>query len=156
ERTAADAEPAERHAPPSIPLLPMQPLTVQETSNTLFFQYAAAGLGILIASIFNLHLLQIFAHPDPVPNPGLLIRLFPLLDTLFTGIGIGGGSQPIHVLIRFITERKIAADASAEGAADAEGEVEKTRELAKVISTNTLLSDVKEEQAFTWMNIAYA
>src|SRR5262249_28004839 len=105
----ADSEASEKYPPPRIPLVPMTPLSTQETSSALFFQFAAAGLGILAAWAFNLQLLDVFAHPDPVP------AFFPVLDKIFTGLVIGGGSQPVHLLIRFITERKVAPEAAPAG-----------------------------------------
>ena len=54
-------------------------------------------MGIILAEIFNLKLISLFLN-NPVPH---------WADILLTGIVIGGGSQPIHVLIRFLTTRKI-------------------------------------------------
>lgn len=56
-----------------------------------------AGLGIILAEIFNLTLVSLFVN-SRVPH---------WADILLTGIAIGGGSQPIHVLLRFLTTRKI-------------------------------------------------
>lgn len=58
-----------------------------------------AGLGIMLAEMFNLTLVSLFVNSQ-VPH---------WADILLTGIAIGGGSQPIHVLLRFLTTRKMPA-----------------------------------------------
>lgn len=148
-RLAADSEASEKYRAPRIPLIPMTPLSEQETGNALFFQLAAAGLGIITAWIFDLQLLAVFARPDNMP------AFFPQVDKIFTGLVIGGGSQPIHLLIRFISERKVTADA-APAAGEDENEIAKTRELAKVVSTGNLVTEAKEDQALAWGDVVYA
>lgn len=58
-----------------------------------------AGLGIMLAEMLNLTLVSLFVNSQ-VPH---------WADILLTGIVIGGGSQPIHVLLRFLTTRKMPA-----------------------------------------------
>lgn len=150
----AGAELAEKHPPPRIPVIPMTPLSTQDTANALFFQFAAAGLGIIVASIFNLHLLSLLS---PLWQSGNVSAVAALTDTLFTGLVIGGGSQPIHVLIRFLTERRItvADEEAVESVGAAEQEVEKDRALAKVISSGRLVAAQKEPQPLAWIDIFY-
>ncbi|HZE10199.1 MAG TPA: peptidoglycan recognition family protein [Burkholderiales bacterium] len=146
-RSVADSEASEKYPPPQIPLIPMAALLTQDTANTLFFQFAAAGLGILAAWAFDLQLLHVLARPDNAH------AFFPVVDKIFTGLVIGGGSQPIHVLIRFLSERKITVEAAQ--AAEGEGEVEKTKALAKVITSRSLVTEAKEEQPFAWVDVVY-
>lgn len=154
-QAAADSEASEKYPPPQISVISMEPLRPQDTGNALFFQFAGVGLGIIFASVFGLHLLSLLTG-------GLTLStgaqngsyLFSLADTLFTGLVIGGGSQPIHVLIRFLTERKVTTE-KGEAVEDAEQEVEKTRALAKVISTEGLVVEKKESNALAWIDIPY-
>ena len=61
------------------------------------------SLGIILATIFELQLFKTF-----LINTGLQ---FPIaIDYIFTGLLISAGSGPIHVLIRFISERKVIAN----------------------------------------------
>lgn len=143
-QVAANSEASEKYPPPRIPVIPMGPLSTQSTANALFFQFAAAGLGMILANVFELRLLSLLTEK----------QIFTLADTLFTGLVIGGGSQPIHVLIRFLTERKITVG-SEEVVKEAEQEVEKTRALAKVVSTATLVAEKKESQPLAWIDIPY-
>lgn len=149
---AGDAEPAEKYPTPRIPVVPMDPLSPQDTANALFFQFAAAGLGILLAYFFDMRLLSALGAKGP-PAAGWS-QVFGVADTLFTGLVIGGGSQPIHVLIRFISERKLAA-ADAQALEDAEKEVEKTRALGRVVSTSRLIEETKEAQPLQWVDFVY-
>ena len=73
-------------------------------------------------------------------------------DYLLTGLLIGGGSAPIHVLIRFITDRKIIAKTELE-VAEEEGPspaVERaTPEAAAIIRTPSTLAELE------WVDIPY-
>ncbi len=102
-RSPADDESDEFYPPPRIQVTPATQLSTFKTSKIVFLQLAAAGLGMILANIFNLQLLSIFMQGYGFGTS----EVFLAFDTIFTGLIIGGGSQPIHVLIRFITERKI-------------------------------------------------
>ncbi len=141
---ATDAEPSEKYPPPAIPLVRMTAPSAQATARTLFLHFAAAGLGIILASVFQLRLVSLLAGGT-----------HPFWDILFTGLVIGGSSQPIHVLITFITERKITPIEGSTGEAT-EKEVEKVKTLAKVISAGAFVAEKKEPQALAWVDIPYA
>jgi hypothetical protein len=72
---------------------------VRITGRTLGLQLATFAVGIIGAHIAEIQLfnafLSVLKHP-----------INPSLDYVLTGLFIGGGSQPVHTLIRFITERK--------------------------------------------------
>jgi len=72
---------------------------IEEAQTALVLALLACGFGIILAEIFNLKLISLFLG-TAVPH---------WADILFTGIVIGGGSQPIHVLLRFLTSRKVSA-----------------------------------------------
>jgi N-acetyl-anhydromuramyl-L-alanine amidase AmpD len=68
----------------------------------LFYLFSAIGLGVLFAASMNIHLLSIMMGDLRAGG-----ALYDLVDELLTGLVIAGGSQPIHVIIRFITTRKV-------------------------------------------------
>ncbi len=106
ELSSADRESDERFPAPPIPVLPATPQSTIDTSKTLFLQLAAAGFGMILAQIFDLHLMSIFLQGYGITTSST----FGLIDVVFTGLVIGGGSQPIHVLIRFLTEHKVTLE----------------------------------------------
>lgn len=98
----ADAELEDQLPAPRIPVLAATPREKSKTSKALFLQLMGAGLGIVFAQVFNIHLVASFMAPL-----GGSINFSPLLDILISGIIIGGGSQPVHLLMRFMTTRKL-------------------------------------------------
>lgn len=76
------------------------------TLRALSIQLVAAAAGILAAHFFNVRLFEAFA-PNAIPGGAGT-------DYVLTGLLIGGGSAPIHMLIRFIGQRKISALAALE------------------------------------------
>jgi hypothetical protein len=85
----------ERHEPVTIIAATAKPLGEAQTA--LVLALLAAGFGIILAQLFDLRLISLFLN-----------REVPVwADIMLTGIVIGGGSQPIHVLLRFLTSRRI-------------------------------------------------
>lgn len=152
KRYAGDYEASEQYPPPSIPVIPPTPLSTLTTGYQLFFLMAASGLGIICAQIFQIRLLAVLTGtPALAANHSLS---FIILDIIFSGLVIGGGSQPIHELIRFITERKINLDKEKDEAA-AVKENAKFKALDIVVSTSSLVEEKKEQNALHWKDIAY-
>ncbi len=103
-------EPEETFAPPALPVIAATPYSQTDTAKKLFLQLSAAALGIVFAQLLGLRLMAVFINT----GPSAYVNLMDFLDVIVTGLVIGGGSQPIHVIIRFITERKVpAAEATA-------------------------------------------
>lgn len=65
----------------------------------LTLQLVAAALGIIAARLFGVRLFDALT-PGAFPAG-------PSVDFLLTGLLIGGGSGPVHMLIRFVGERKV-------------------------------------------------
>jgi hypothetical protein len=147
--SAVDGEASERYPPPAIPVLPLTPLSPLTTGNQLFFLMAAAGLGVIAAQLFQLRLLLLLTGGTALSHT----FSFALLDTLFTGVVIGGGSQPIHVLIRLISERRVTA--TAETAAQGK-ENAKFKNLGSVVATASLVAPSAEPHPLQWRDIAYS
>ena len=61
------------------------------------------AVGIALARIFDIRLFHAFRLFYETDNVGW--------DYLLTGLLIGGGSAPVHVLIKFISERRVPAEA---------------------------------------------
>jgi len=126
-----DSESAEQFPAPPIPVIPATPKSPFAVTRTLFLQLAAAGLGMILAYIFKLRLLTIFLEGYGFATTDL----FSALDIVFTGLMIGGGSQPIHLLIRFLTERKVTV--GTEEAAKPQPPVPKTVATTELVETAT-------------------
>lgn len=147
---AADAEASEQHPAPAIPVIPPTPLSTQQTARQLFYLLTAAGLGILLAHLFEIRLFALLTLSNGLPqHPSVL---FSLVDIIFSGLVIGGGSQPIHVLIRFLGERKVTRQSEERVAPKA---LESGGDLAAAISRATLVEAIPEAAALQWREIAY-
>ena len=147
---ASDFEATEKYPPPSIPVLPPTPISPLTTGYQLFFLMAASGLGMISAQVFQIRLLEVLtaaAHMPTSQSP----EFFVFFDIVFTGLVIGGGSQPIHELIRFITERKV--DPGNETAVVKENA--KFKALDTVVSTSSLIEEKKEQNPLQWKDIDY-
>lgn len=69
-------------------------------------QLLGFAFGIIAAHYFGLRLFQtLTADPGSIPR---------WADFLLTGLLIGGGSGPIHMLIRFVSQRKISVPSGSE------------------------------------------
>lgn len=153
---ATDDQPAERYPAPRIEVQPVVATTIQQASKVLFLQLSAAGLGILLAHFFEIKLVTILLqgmgsehYPFFKNGPG---AFFQSLDIILSGLIIGGGSQPLHVLIRFLTERKVSVEKeSAEKPAEA-------TPVAETIMDRSFKTEVKETaaQEWGWKDLAYA
>ena len=71
----------------------------EATTKTFVIHLLGFAAGIILARYFDVRLFAAF-----LPNAQAIA---PYIDYLLTGLIIGGGSGPIHVLIRFISARKI-------------------------------------------------
>lgn len=92
-----DDEDFEKHS--AIKVFPIPEPSLTQVQQRAFLQLAAAGLGIVAAEAFDVRML------------GLFFDMFhdrTLTDTLVSGLVIGGGSQPIHVILRFLTTRRVS------------------------------------------------
>jgi N-acetylmuramoyl-L-alanine amidase len=83
-------------------------------------QIMGFALGIFTAHFFGVRLFKTLVGGSQ--------SIAGWVDYLLTGLLIGGGSGPIHVLIRFVTQRKISAPAGGEANSSEEKEAEPTVE----------------------------
>lgn len=149
-QAAADGEAGEQYPAPAIPVIPPTPLSAQQTGRQLFYLLSAFGLGIILADAFNIRMLALFSTSNGLPvTPAPLLSL---CDVVFTGFVIGGGSQPFHALIKFLTERKVTLEVPQDKELAA---VEKSTDLAAAIADARLVEDKKESAALQWRDIAY-
>ncbi|MCG8312246.1 MAG: peptidoglycan recognition protein family protein [Pseudomonadales bacterium] len=106
---AAEEMSFEAHSPITIKQLkPVNEAEQDRRKMQLFYLFSSIAIGIAIATSMDLHLLSLlFLKADVISSndPWLQFQLF--LDKIITGIFIAGGSQPIHILIRFITTRRV-------------------------------------------------
>ncbi len=75
----------------------------QEMLRTFVLQVLGLAVGILLATFAKLELFNAFLGAQHIPSP---------LDHLLSGLLIGGGSAPVHTLIRFISDRKTTVEAA--------------------------------------------
>lgn len=83
-----------------IKVIPVTERNLTQIKQRAFLQLAAAALGIAAAEAFDIRLLGLFFESFQQSH---------LIDTIATGLVIGGGSQPIHILLRFLTTRRVPA-----------------------------------------------
>jgi hypothetical protein len=104
----------EQHS--AIRFIPLPRVSNNQARLDLFIRLAPVGFGIILAGYFDLHLIAMFLGID-VPSVSHLLEtsdwkglLRRSLDILGSGILIGGGSQPVHLLVTFITKRKLSTE----------------------------------------------
>jgi hypothetical protein len=95
----SDADVPDEHPLETILVQPATDPDDGTTMRTFSIQAAAIIVGIVAARLSKLQLFTAFGVE--LPNVAM--------DYVFTGLFIGGGSGPAHVLIRFITQRKFSA-----------------------------------------------
>ncbi|MCD8523852.1 MAG: N-acetylmuramoyl-L-alanine amidase [Saccharospirillaceae bacterium] len=109
--TDTESAPFEQHS--AITVVPIPVISAERAALNVFMRLAPLGLGIILAGIFDLHLLAMFTGQSVVDIPTLWAQNHwngiarQTLDTLLSGLLIGGGSQPVHVLMRFLTTRRL-------------------------------------------------
>ncbi len=130
----------ERYSP--VLIVPASPPTLNELQIKVFLMLMASGLGVAMAEMFNLRLLSMFLSDVRIPHA---------LDVLFSGIVIGGGSHPIHALIRFLTTRKIPEFTPEAKQVTKIDPIKKTEKQATLDEQPEVLDD---EQA-NWLPISY-
>lgn len=154
EPTVADSEAAEKYPPPAITIIPQTPLSPVSSANALFYQLAAAGMGIFLAWYFDINLLSLLLAENGMLKVGELHTVhdiaFYIMDVIFSGLVIGGGSQPIHLLIRFITERKVSVQKTQEPT-----EIVQTKALGETLAKGDLVREKKESRPLEWLDISY-
>lgn len=86
-----------------IKILPATPRPQDKKRRYLFYQLMTVGMGILLADLFDVRLFSAFFQElSPQGNP---FSNHQFIDELFTGLIIGGGSHPVHLVLGFLTNR---------------------------------------------------
>lgn len=112
------------------------------TLKAFILQVLGFAIGILIARLSGLRLFGSFFSDSTTISPGF--------DYLLTGLLIGGGSRPIHVLIRFITQRKMTVRAKQPPAEEDEKPLYTAKKEAPAIVT-----PISDTTADEWIDIPY-
>lgn len=112
-------------------------------------QLLGFAAGILLAKAFHLELFNVFLESMEV-YPTIPHSIPPWADYTLTGLLIGGGSGPIHVLIRFISERRVTASASPLADETSEALPEPQKAAAPAVITTPTLTGVED-----WIDIPY-
>jgi hypothetical protein len=87
-----------------IEVLSATPRSLEKTRRLLFYQLFAAGAGILLAGLFDVRLFYAFLHDFSASSIEHFLGQWVLIDELLTGLIIGGGSQPVHLVIGYLTQ----------------------------------------------------
>ncbi len=109
---------------------------------TLVLQLLGFAAGILLAHVAGVSLFRTFLGPDT----GLSIPV----DYILTGLLIGGGSAPMHVLVRFLTERQVVSAPPAAAEATPEESQPPAAEAPALIVTPP------REDVEGWVELAYS
>lgn len=153
DASIADAGAPERYFPPPIQIIQQTRLSPVTCTNALFYQLVAASLGIFLVEYFNLHLLALLLSENGIPEiapQSFQGVVFYIADMIFSGLVIGGGSQPIHLVLRFITERKLPVTNDEQA-----DEVIQEKALSETLAKGAMLREQKEERPFQWIDIPY-
>jgi hypothetical protein len=107
---------------------------------SLVLQLLGFATGIVLARVAGVGVLGALGVEISVPT-----------DYVLTGLLIGGGSKPMHVLVEFITQRKVIADApvAAEAAAPAPAAAPRAAEAPAVITAPAT------EDLAGWVDVPY-
>ena len=94
-------EQAENFSEATILVEPATPIPYEETNRKFWMQTFGTFLGIGLCFYADLGIFkQLFQYNSTLP-------VLDRIDQLFSGILIGAGSQPVHFLINYVTQRKI-------------------------------------------------
>lgn len=117
------------------------------TARTFMIQSLAIVLGIVLAHLSGLQLFNVLLGKQP----GAAGALPGALDYLLTGLFIGGGSTQVHVLLDFISARKVPLELpSAAASADVAPEP-----VALAVETPAVIVASSAAAASDWRDIPY-
>jgi hypothetical protein len=115
------------------------------TIKRFLLQLTGFAAGILLARLANVQLFQAFGIAISAPA-----------DYVLTGLLIGGGSAPVHVLIRLISERRITPEAAGPEAETAGAEtVEASPRAKEAASEPAIVVPASEPAGVEWIDIPY-
>jgi hypothetical protein len=109
---ATKLEQAENFSEATMLVEPATPIPYEETSRKFWMQAFGTLMGIGLCFYSELGIFsKLFQYNFP-------LNLLDRIDQLFSGILIGAGSQPVHFLINYLTQRKIQSLKSDVGEAE--------------------------------------
>ena len=127
----------------------VEPATDPSDSKTvkiIILQLLGFAVGIVLAHYSGIQLFNSILNAL-----GKSTLISPSVDFLFTGLLIGGGSGPMHTLIRFVTHRRVEDLPKSEPAKMAETEVDTPKPQAPVV-----VKTPQENIPIDRLDIAYA
>lgn len=113
------------------------------TIKSFVLQLLGFAVGIVLAHYSGIQLFNSFLASSNLMIP-------PWLDYLFTGLLIGGGSQPMNILMRFVTQRKIVGQEPMVASA-----VEERLSLVAKNSGPAIIFPVQSMADEGWLDFAY-
>lgn len=146
----ANQDDFERHS--AIPCIPLPEHSQQYMRLKAFLALSPVAVGIVVAAFFELHLLAMFRGEAVYPAAELLadgkvgVFFYQMFDTLLSGVLIGGGSQPVHILIKFLTSRQLTV--AEQSRREPEGRSEECRH-------KTVNQPVQMPEPYQWQPLVY-
>jgi len=123
------------------------------TMRAFIIQLLGFAAGILLARIAGIQLFHAFLGLPP--DKGMIDAEFKAwLDYVFTGLLIGGGSAPIHLLISFISERKVPEEAGEPVSEEKKG-AKAAMEAKEKPAVPAVITAPSDETAAEWVDIPY-
>jgi len=125
----------------------VEPATEADDGSTLrifILQLLGFAVGIILAHYSGVQLFNSFLK---TLGQGLIISEW--MDYLFTGLLIGGGSGPMHVLVSFVTDRKIILSETESKPEDLEQPTKEEQISAPAIDTS------EKNELQDWIDIDY-
>jgi hypothetical protein len=137
-RPPREHEAAESYPPITVLLDPVSPPNAEKTAQTFWLQLIGAFAGVVVCFVADFGLFEALQVFQGVP---------PSLDHVLTGVLIGAGSQPIHVLIKFMDQR---------GLVDLQAAPVPTAGVAEAAEQSTVKAAPKPEKPVSRIQVPYA
>ena len=139
--------------------VPLTPVSQRTAAFNLFLLIAPMALGIILAGSFDLHFIALFTGQEVETIAQLAQQhawgriAMQTADTFLTGLLIGGGSQPVHVLLRFLTTRKLTAEEQKALAQISDPGTESQPQAA--VATSVSSREDSSAEPFAWQPLRY-
>ncbi|WP_416304828.1 peptidoglycan recognition family protein [Neptunicella sp. SCSIO 80796] len=118
---------------------------------SLFYLLSAFGFSVVLASVMDLHLLSMLMLKEfNQLSSGLKVA-----DHILTGMVIAGGAQPIHLLITFLTSRKMSEAEKLAVHIDSQQEEQQTLPPEVVNNIQQKMQPVMLNDTSLWLPIDY-
>ena len=141
----SETEWGERYDGATVLVVPATDPDDGKTLRAFVLQILGFAAGIILARMFDVQLFSALLMEQSATFP-------VAMDYLITGLLIGGGSKPVHLLLRFITQRKVIVGHESRPTEETEAEPMPSP-VTPVVSTQA--PPAAGTGAHDWVDIAY-